>query len=191
VREDIHRRKDGSTFPVEISLRLVEVHRKYIVAFSRDISERKCAERELRESEDRYRDLVEHTEDLVCTDDLQGRLLSVNPAPARALGYEVSELLSIPMRDLVAPEFRQDFDRHLERIRDVRADQGLLCIMTRGGERRIWEYRNSLRTEGVAQPVVRGMAHDITGTKTCEGGAAKARGRLPPFRGKEFGGHFP
>ena len=168
VREDIHRRKDGSTFPVEISLRLVELDRKYIVAFSRDISERKSAERELRESEDRYRDLVEHTEDLVCTHDLKGRLLSVNPAPARALGYEVGELLKIPMRELVAPEFRQDFDRYLERIQDVGADHGLLCIMTRGGERRIWEYRNTLRTEGVAQPVVRGMAHDITERKRAE-----------------------
>ena len=168
VREDIHRRKDGSIFPVEISLRLVELDRRYIVTFSRDISERKCAERELRESEDRYRDLVEHTEDLVCTHDLQGRLLSVNPAPARALGYEVSELLSIPMRELVAREFRQDFDRYLERIQDVGVDQGLLCIVTRGGERRIWEYRNTLRTEGVAQPIVRGMAHDITERKRAE-----------------------
>ena len=168
VHEGWHRRKDGSTFPVEISLRLVALECKYIVSLSRDISERKRAEETLRESEDRYRDLVEHTEDLVCTHDLQGRMLSVNPAPAKVLGYEASELLKIPMRELMAPEFRQEFDRYLARIQKNGADQGLLCVVTRGGERRIWEYRNTLRTEGVAQPIVRGMAHDITERKRAE-----------------------
>lgn len=168
VHEGRHRRKDGSTFPVEVSLRMVELDRRYIVTFCRDISERKRAERALRDGEDRYRDLVEHTEDLVCTHDLSGKLLSVNPAPARVLGYEVSELLKIPMREIVAPEFREGFDRYLERIRNNGADHGLLCVLTRGGERRIWEYRNTLRTEGVAQPVVRGMAQDITERKPAE-----------------------
>lgn len=73
----------------------------------------------LRESEDRYRDLVEHSEDLVCTHDLKGNLRSVNPAPARVLGYEVSELLKIPMRDLTAPEFREQFEQYLERIKQT------------------------------------------------------------------------
>jgi PAS domain S-box-containing protein len=155
VREATHRRKDGSTFPVEISLRMVELDRRYVVSFSRDISERKQSERALRESEDRYRDLVEHTEDLVCTHTLDGRLLSVNPAPARALGYEVGEFLKIPMREIVAPEFREEFDRYLERIQKNGTDQGLLCVLTRRGERRIWEYCNTLRTEGVAQPIIR------------------------------------
>ncbi len=40
--------------------------------------------------------------------------------------------------------------------------------MTRNGERRIWEYNNTLRTEGVASPIVRGMAHDITERKRAE-----------------------
>lgn len=178
VQEGRHRRKDGSTFPVEISSRMVELDRRYIVTFSRDISERKRAEHALRESEDRYRDLVEHTEDLVCTHDLEGRLLSVNLAPARALGYEVSELLEIPMREIVAQEFREGFDRYLERIQTNGADQGLLCVVTRGGGRRIWEYRNTLRTEGVARPVVRGMAHDITEQKRSEGARKKAEEAL-------------
>jgi PAS domain S-box-containing protein len=162
VKEAIHQRKDGSTFPVETSLRYVALDRHYLVAVSRDISDRKQAEAALRESEDRNRDLVEHSEDLVCTHDLGGRLLSANPAPARILGYEVDELIKMPMQQLVAPEGREGFAAYLERIRKTGADQGLLSVMTRNGERRIWEYSNTLRTDGVATPIVRGMAHDIT-----------------------------
>jgi len=122
----------------------------------------------LRDSEDRYRDLVEHSEDLLCTHDLEGRLLSVNPAPARILGYTVAELLQIPMRDLIAAEFREQFDQYLARIRTTGADKGLMCVVARHGERRIWEYNNTLRTEGVVAPVVRGMAHDVTERKRVE-----------------------
>lgn len=120
------------------------------------------------ESEDRYRDLVEHSEDLVCTHDLQGRLLSVNPAPARVLGYEVAELLRTPMRDLVAPEFRKEFDAYLGRVKTAGSDKGVLCVLTKSGDRRVWQYNNTLRTEGVASPIVRGMAHDITERKRAE-----------------------
>jgi PAS domain S-box-containing protein len=72
--------------------------------------------RALQENEDWYRDLVEHSQDLLCIHDLAGRLLSVNPAPARTLGYSVEELLQIPMREVVAPEFRPQFDSYLIEI---------------------------------------------------------------------------
>ena len=133
-----------------------------------DITERKRAEQALRESEDRYRDLVEHSQDLLCTHDLQGRLLSVNPAPARILGYEVPELLKMSLRDLIAPEFRGQFDQYIDRIKRNGADKGLLAVVSRTGERRIWEYDNTLRSEGVPAPIVRGMAHDVTERKRAE-----------------------
>lgn len=133
-----------------------------------DITERKHAEEARRESEDRYRDLVEHSQDLLCTHDLSGNLLSCNPAPARILGYEVAELLTIPMRKLVAPEFREQFDGYLSRIKAAGTDKGAMAVITRSGERRIWEYNNTLRTEGVPSPIVRGMAHDVTERKRAE-----------------------
>ena len=52
--------------------------------------------RALHENEDWYQDLVEHSHDLLCVHDLEGRLLSVNPAPARLLGYSVEEFLRFP-----------------------------------------------------------------------------------------------
>jgi formate hydrogenlyase transcriptional activator len=122
----------------------------------------------LHDNEDWYQDLVEHSQDLLCVHDLEGRLLLVNPAPARVLGYSVEEILQIPMRDLVAPEFRDEFDAYLRRIESLGEASGLLAVMTRSGERRIWEYHNTLRREGVTTPIVRGLAHDVTEQKRAE-----------------------
>ncbi|MCU1303760.1 MAG: Sigma-54 dependent transcriptional regulator (Modular protein) [Candidatus Sulfotelmatobacter sp.] len=120
------------------------------------------------DNEDWYQDLVEHSHDLLCVHDLEGRLLSMNPAPARLLGYSVEEILQIPMQELVAPEFRGQFDAYLKQIGSQREAHGFLSLMTRWGERRIWEYRNTLRTEGVPSPIVRGMARDVTEQKRAE-----------------------
>src|SRR5208282_6090716 len=118
--------------------------------------------RALEEDEDWYRDLVEHSQDLLCVHDLEGRFLSVNPVPARLLGYSVEEVMQKPMRDFVDPQFRAQFDLYLREIAHTGESRGLLAVLTRSGEQRIWEYHNTLRTEGVARPIVRGMAHDVT-----------------------------
>lgn len=140
-----------------------------VVGVAQDVTSRKEAEDALRKSEDRNRDLVENSRDLLCTHDLNGRLLSANPLPAGLLGYTVEELLRIPMRELVAPEFRARFDSdYLERIRRDGRASGLLMVVARSGERRIWAYDNTLRTEGVHEPVVRGMARDVTEQRRAE-----------------------
>ncbi|MGD0415054.1 MAG: PAS domain S-box protein [Terriglobales bacterium] len=118
--------------------------------------------RDLEEDEDWYRDLVEHSQDLLCVHDLEGRFLSVNPIPARLLGYSVEEMLQRPMREFVDPQFRPEFDAYLREIKRTGESCGLLAVLTRSGEQRIWEYHNTLRTEGVARPTVRGIAHDVT-----------------------------
>jgi formate hydrogenlyase transcriptional activator len=124
--------------------------------------------RDLKENEDWYRDLVEHSQDLLCVHNLEGRFLSVNPVPARLLGYSVEEMLQTPMRDFVDPQFRAQFDVYLREIERAGEAHGLLAVVTRSGEQRIWEYHNTLRTEGVERPIVRGIAHDVTGRVRAE-----------------------
>ena len=127
-----------------------------------EITARKEIEAVLRESEDRYRDLVEHSTDLICTHTLDGRLLSVNELPARILGYSREEMLSRPMKEFLPPEARAQFDEAMLIIQKDGFVKGLLAVLTKSGERRIWEYHNTLRTDGVAAPIVRGIAHDVT-----------------------------
>jgi PAS domain S-box-containing protein len=141
---------------------------KTYVGTAQEITARKEMEAALREREDRYRDLVENATDLICTHTLDGRLLSVNELPAKLLGYSVEELLNKPMRDFFLPEARAQFDESLVRIQKEGFVKGLMVVLTKSGERRIWEYYNTLRTDGVSTPIVRGIAHDVTEQKRIE-----------------------
>jgi PAS domain S-box-containing protein len=122
----------------------------------------------MRENEDRYRDVVEHSSDLICTHDAQGILLSVNEAPLRILGYSREEMLNKPLRDFVTPEARPLCDVYLAQVQRNGFASGLLPVLTKSGEVRLWEYSNSLRKEGVSSPIVRGIARDVTEQKRAE-----------------------
>jgi PAS domain S-box-containing protein len=139
-----------------------------LLGTAQEITARKELEIHLREKEDRYRDLVENSTDLICTYNLEGHLLSLNELPAKLLGYSREELLNMPLRNIVLPEARTQFDESLLTIQRDGFVKGSMVVVTKTGERRIWEYHNTLRTEGVTVPVVRGMAHDITDRKLLE-----------------------
>lgn len=139
-----------------------------LVGSAEDVTERRRTETALRESEDRYRDLVEHSSDLICTHDTQGILRSVNQTPLRILGYTQEELLNKPLRDFVTEEAKAQCDEYLERVQRDGFARGLLPVRTKNGEVRLWEYNNSLRKDGVGAPTVRGIAHDVTEQKRAE-----------------------
>ncbi|MGZ3434321.1 MAG: PAS domain S-box protein, partial [Isosphaeraceae bacterium] len=127
----------------------------------------------------------EHSRDLLCIHDLQGRLLSVNPSPARLLGYTVEEILEIPMRELVDPQFRDQFDSYLRVIASAGEATGILAVVTRTGEHRYWEYHCTLRTEGVEKPLVRGIAHDVTDRLQAEKALREANRILSETRNQQ------
>jgi PAS domain S-box-containing protein len=127
-----------------------------------DVTDHKRAEKALRESEDRYRDLVEYSQYLILTHNLEGQILSVNQGGAKILGYEQRDLLNKKIPDLLPIEIRNEFDTYLDTIRKDGVAKGLMLVHTASGEKRIWEYNNTLRTEGVTAPIVRSIAHDVT-----------------------------
>jgi len=139
-----------------------------VQAIIRDVGEQNRAAASLRASEYYYRDLVEHSRDLMCTHDLNGRIISINEAVVKTSGYDLSHFLNKDIRDFLAPEFRLLFDDYLVTIQRDGHAEGLMQVQTGTGERRIWQYYNTLRTEGVSAPIVRGMAHDITDIKRAQ-----------------------
>jgi PAS domain S-box-containing protein len=159
VMEARVRCKDGSFREIEFHLSLV--NDLYLVSFV-DLTDRKKAMEDLRESESRYRDLVEHSEDLLGTHELDGQILSINEAPCRRLGYTREEVLKMKIQDLLSPRYSHLYPHFVQRVLATGHATGLMFVATRSGEERVWEYTSTLRTEGVPVPVIRGMSHDVT-----------------------------
>jgi PAS domain S-box-containing protein len=115
--ETFHRRKDGSTFPVEVSSQGATISAtRTLISVVRDITERKRAEEELQQGHERFRLLAEATfEGIAFTE--EGRILEVNDQLARMLGYRKDELIGAEVRSVVFPE---DRPRVLENIQKGR-----------------------------------------------------------------------
>ncbi len=84
--ETVHRRKDGSTFPVEVKIRLVQCDREYLLAVVRDISERKRAENALRTSEERLRLVLDTLPAAAYTCDTHGLITYFNKSASDLWG---------------------------------------------------------------------------------------------------------
>ena len=125
-------------------------------------------------SPQRYRELVEQSRGLICTHDLAGVLLSVNRAAAERLGYTPDELVGRSMGDLLAPPVRHLFPEYLARIRRDATDEGLMLVVTRNGDERIWTYSNVRGREPGGPDYVLGHAHDITDIKRSDARAGEA-----------------
>jgi diguanylate cyclase (GGDEF)-like protein/PAS domain S-box-containing protein len=168
VYEWRHRRKNGTVFDVEINAQAINFRgRQARIVLVRDITVRKRAIRALEISEGRFRKLFQHSLGLICTHDLEGNLISVNPAAARALDYSVGDMLGRNLAEFMPPERRGEVMQYLGRIRTKGGDSGLLPLVARDGTLRIWQYNNILDDEA-GEPYVLGHAQDITERRNYE-----------------------
>jgi PAS domain S-box-containing protein len=95
--EIIHVTKDGKRVPVEVNNHIF-LHKgmKLAIAISRDISERKEAEKALKESERKYRKIFENVQDIFYQTDLNGLITEISPSIERYSEYTPDELIGQP-----------------------------------------------------------------------------------------------
>lgn len=109
IAESVHRRKDGSTFPVELNITSVQLDRRYVVTVVRDITERKRAEAAIRLTDRRYRQLFEGASvmNAVTRKHPSGAIvIDCNELFASVLGYARSEVLGRPLTDFYSESSR-------------------------------------------------------------------------------------
>ncbi len=140
-----------------------------IVLNARDVSERKRADRALRESEERYRDLFDNATDMVCVTAPDGSLLYVNQAWQLGTGYGEGEIGRLYLSDIVHPESRAHYHAVLERVlAGDRLDHVELNFVPKGGLPITVEGNLSCTFKDGQPSVVRGIYRDITERKRVE-----------------------
>jgi len=102
--ESINRRKDGSTFPVEVRIKRIELGRTYNIVSIRDITERTQAQAVLERSARRNRKLIERGADVFFVIDASGAVTYRSPSGAQLTGWSDEEVVGKGITDHVTPE---------------------------------------------------------------------------------------
>lgn len=128
------RRGDGSTVWTELTSALVHGasnHDDYVLMVIQDISARRLAEERLRDSEGRFRTMVESSTEGVCTLDADDRVTFLNPRMAEMLAVGVEDLKGIPAAQLFSPQDETAVEVGLAGCRDGVRDRHELQLANR------------------------------------------------------------
>src|SRR5262252_2627013 len=137
-------------------------NRRDRAAFNRITAAWQEASAALADSELRYRELVESSLGLICTHDLTGTILTINPAAAQSLGYRREDGVGRNLAEFLESDKRHLFPEYLQRIQEVGHDAGLMSVVARDGSIRVWMYRNVISRASGESPYVLGHAIDVT-----------------------------
>jgi PAS domain S-box-containing protein len=140
----------------------------FLIATGIDITDQRAAEITLRESEARYRQLVEGALGIICTHSLDGTVLSVNANGAQLLGRTVEEMVQAPLTAFMVPSQRAAFDRYLHEVAAAGEAESRLELAVRTANRsapeaRTFAFRNKLIDLGEPfEPYVLAFGVDIS-----------------------------
>jgi PAS domain S-box-containing protein len=163
VFEVLQERKDGYKFYVEISARLLTIENtNYYQCIGRDITDRKTAEKNIKESEERYRNIFMDNPNPMWVYDIETlRFLDVNNRAIIQYGYTREEFLSITIADIRPIE---DVPRLIENISSIENgydDAGVWCHRKKDGTLIFVEITSHVIIhEGRRAEIV--LAHDVT-----------------------------
>lgn len=150
---------------------------QYLLAIAEDITERKQAASEavrnaaaLAESEQKYRDLVETSQDIIWSVDNRGCITFVNQAVKQILGYEPEEMLGHPFADFAAPEQLALDLKGLQYVLNGESVLGYEAIYLAKDGRAIHLLRNAIPKRDSEGRVIgaTGTASDITARQQVE-----------------------
>ena len=172
-----HRRKDGSTLPVEVNLKRVQLEKGYLVAVVRDITERQRAEEELRENQRFAESIAENSTSQIYIFDLETRRnIYTNRNAAEPLGYSRAQILELGEDFLLKIIHPEDLARVAQSNAELTAaadgfvfDYEFRLRHPSGEWRWMWSHETVFkrRPNGAAWQIM-GTAQDITERRRVE-----------------------
>jgi len=183
VGEDVAKRRDGSPFPVDISASTIKDADGRPIAMIGsfvDITERKRAEQALRESEERFKRLVQNTSDIIAVTDERYVRTSISGPLEQIFGYQPGELTGNDILERIHPDDREAISKTFAEISDHPG-------ATRRAELRYrhkdgnWVALEAVSTNLLHDPVVKGIVwniRDISERKNAEQERARLQNQL-------------
>lgn len=134
------------------------------VRVARDVTSRWRTEQRLEQSEERYRDLAEHANDIIYTHDLDGRFLYINRAAVRILGYSQEDFSRLRFWDVVAPESVPKARAYVDGLLqgEPQDEQIELHMSCADGTVAVVQLRANVLPRSGQNDIIHGIARDVT-----------------------------
>jgi len=179
--------KTGKEIRIEMSLAPVSpiddaaAGGRLALAIIRDITERKRIEERLRESEERFRALIQNALDIIMVTDADGTIRYMSPSVERMLGYRPEEMLGTNTADYVHPD---DLEKGFKELAEALAKPGVhpVAVETRVRHKDgTWRWLEGIANNLLEDPSVRGLVfnhRDVTERKQAERELARRAAEL-------------
>ncbi|GAA4315946.1 hypothetical protein GCM10023149_12760 [Mucilaginibacter gynuensis] len=137
---------------------------KLVIGYGLDITDMKRVEEQVKISEKRYRDLYNFSPALIYTHDMDGKLLSINPAITSTLGYNEEDVVNANIKDLLPVYDRKKVQQeYLDKLAANGNGRGILRAIHKNGRDVVYLfYQSYVVEEPNSAPYIIGFSHDIT-----------------------------
>jgi len=179
--ETLHRTKSSEIRNVHIWTKILKTHNRDILyAIFQDITDHKRAEEELRESEERFRNVVENIHESLIIEDTEGKLIYANDEFCKIFGYMKEEFKDLTFKDYTSKEsFEEISKRHYNRMKGIEQSEEFIYKGKRKDGSEIWiEARVSVLKENGKIVGTQSLERDITKRKQADEALIKSEERF-------------